>query len=546
MSMPKVFAGPRRHLIARLVANGLAQATCGFGLALSLRELLQGAERGRLSWPWLAAMIGIGVSVLALRVREAGDAERLGQDYVMRVRLRIFDRVAERPARMTGRRRFGLTITRLVSDLSSLRNWVSLGIARSVVATISIAGLLASLCYFSPVSAATVLGVMLVCVLGIAIATPHLRIAVVEARRRRGRLTNNLSEKVLAARAVWQLGRADRERTRIRRQSGQLRDALIRRARLSAILRSSSEIAWPLAIASVLATSIAMASPVSELVIAVLLVGMIMTAMGRIAQAWDYRIAFEEGRRRIGELLEEPRIREARDAVALPGSGPLELTFDDVTAGDALQGVRLRARPGDRVLVVGPTGAGKSTLLALAARMAEPDAGVIRLDGIEIARIELDALHRAVQLVSAELPLLRGTVAENVGYAAPEESEEWLTRVADACGLMDDSALAQTGLDLRVDEQGANLSQGLRHRILLARAVAARPRLLLVDEPRLLADPRSRTALVNAIALTSATVLIVADEAGPAPEVDQVWRLPVARVDAPSPPDPTVEGILLH
>ncbi len=546
MSMPKVFAGSRRHLIAQLVANGLAQATCGFGLALSLRELLQGAERGRLSWPWLAAMIGIGVSVLALRVREAGDAERLGQDYVMRVRLRIFDRVAERPARMTGRRRFGLTITRLVSDLSSLRNWVSLGIARSVVATISIVGLLASLCYFSPVSAATVLGVMLVCVLGIAIATPHLRIAVVEARRRRGRLTNNLSEKVLAARAVWQLGRADRERTRIRRQSGQLRDALIRRARLSAILRSSSEIAWPLAIASVLATSIAMASPVSELVIAVLLVGMIMTAMGRIAQAWDYRIAFEEGRRRIGELLEEPRIREARDAVALPGSGPLELTFDDVTAGDALQGVRLRARPGDRVLVVGPTGAGKSTLLALAARMAEPDAGVIRLDGIEIARIELDALHRAVQLVSAELPLLRGTVAENVGYAAPEESEEWLTRVADACGLMDDSALAQTGLDLRVDEQGANLSQGLRHRILLARAVAARPRLLLVDEPRLLADPRSRTALVNAIALTSATVLIVADEAGPAPEVDQVWRLPAARVDAPPPPDATVEGILLH
>ncbi len=546
MSMPKVFAGPRRHLIARLVANGLAQATCGFGLALSLRELLQGAERGRLSWPWLAAMIGIGVSVLALRVREAGDAERLGQDYVMRVRLRIFDRVAERPARKAGRRRFGLTITRLVSDLSSLRNWVSLGIARSVVATISIAGLLASLCYFSPVSAATVLGVMLVCVLGIAIATPHLRIAVAEARRRRGRLANNLSEKVLAARAVWQLGRADRERTRIRRQSGQLRDALIRRARLSAILRSSSEIAWPLAIASVLASSIAMASPVSELVIAVLLVGMIMTAMGRIAQAWDYRIAFEEGRRRIGELLGEPRIREARDAVALPGSGPLELTFDDVTAGDALQGVRLRALAGDRVLVVGPTGAGKSTLLALAARMAEPDAGEIRLDGIDIARIELDALHRAVQLVSTELPLLRGTVAENVGYAAPEESEEWLARVAEACGLMDDPALAQTGLDLRVDEQGANLSQGLRHRILLARAVAARPRLLLVDEPRLLAEPPSRTALVNAIALTGATVLIVADEAGPEPEVDQVWRLPVARVAAPSPPDPTVEGVLLH
>ena len=533
MAMPKVYAGQRRRLIAALVANGVAQAVCGFGLALSLRELLREARGGALSFAWLVGMLGLGAVVLGLRVREASDAERLGQDYVMRVRLRIFDRVALRPGRSEAKRRFGVTITRLVGDLNSLRNWVSLGIARLVVASISVAGLLGSLCYFSPSSAIAVVGVVGVGLLAGALATPMLRQSVREARRRRGRLANNLSEKVLAARAVWQLGRAEHERGRIRRHSGQLRDALVRRARWSAVLRSSSEIAWPMAIVAVLASSIAAARPTSELVIAVLLVGMIVTAMGQVARAWDYRISFEEGRRRIEETLAEPRIREARNPIALPGSGPVEVEFDDVGVEGTLSHVHFRAAAGECVLVVGPTGSGKSTLLALATRMLVPDGGAVRLAGVPIEQIELDALHAAVQIVSDDLPLLRGTVAENVGYAAPEEDEEWLRLVAETCGLSDDPALAEAGLETRIEEQGANLPQGLRQRIVLARAIAVRPRLLLVDAPGLLMDPVSNSALERAVALSDATVLIVGSEHGAVPTVDQIWRLPEGRTEGP-------------
>ncbi len=217
MSMPEIFAGRRRRLIGALVANGIGQATAGFGLALSLRGLLRAAELGTLSVPWLLGMIGLGLVVVALRVREASDGERLGQDYVTRVRLRIFDRVALRPAGTEGRRRFGVTLTRLTGDLNSLRNWVSLGIARSVVALVSVVGLCAGLVYFGPIAALVMTGVVAACALGGLLLAPGLRRSVQEARKRRGRLANNLSEKVFAARAVWQLGRADHERKRIRR-----------------------------------------------------------------------------------------------------------------------------------------------------------------------------------------------------------------------------------------------------------------------------------------------------------------------------------------
>lgn len=534
MSMPKVFAGRRRQRIGALVANGIAQAACGFGIALSLRTLLREAEQGRLELPWLLGMIGLGGAVLALRVREASDGERLGQDYVTRVRLRIFDRVAVRPAKTEGGRRFGVTLTRLTGDLNSLRNWVSLGIARAVVAAVSVVGLLASLAHFSPIAALVVLGVIASGVLAVVLVAPALRRSVQEARKHRGRLANNLSEKVLAARAVWQLGRAGHEKQRIRKQSERLRDALVRRARWSALLRAAPEIAWPVAMVSVLASLVATARPTDELVVSVLLVGMIMTAMGQIARAFDYRISFEEGRRRIDEMLEEPRIREARKAIALPGEGPVQLEYDDVVVAGTLDRVRFSAAPGERVLVVGPTGAGKSVLLGLAARLVEPDGGAIRIDGVPIRRLELDSLHAAVQLVSAELPLLRGTVLENVAYAAPEEDPEWIARVAAACGLAGDPALAESGLETRVEERGANLPQGLRQRILLARAIALRPRLLLIDEPGLLADPTSCAALEQALALVGATVVLVGTEWGSPLRVDSIWRLPEGVVEKPT------------
>ncbi|MBK7951020.1 MAG: ABC transporter ATP-binding protein [Deltaproteobacteria bacterium] len=543
MSMPKVFAGRRRHWIGLLIANGVAQAVAGFGLAFCLRELMREAETGALAWGWLSAMIVLGMLILALRIREASDAERLGQDYVTRVRLRIFERVAFRPSSAGGAKRFGVTITRLTGDLNSLRNWVSLGVARSVVAGFSILGLIAGLAYFSPVAALSTSGVVIACGLSWALAIPKLRSSVREARRRRGRLTNNLSEKVLAARAVVKLGRAVDESERIRRDSGRLRDALIRRARWSSLVRSTSELAWPVAIVALLASMVATARPTSELVVAVLLTGMIVTAMGQVARAFDHRIAFEEGRRRIGEALSEPRLREARNAVELPGAGPLRLELDSVLVAGAFGKLDLVASAGERILVVGPTGAGKSVLLGLAVRLRDPDSGELRLDGIPIQRLELDALHDSVQLVSGDIPLLRGTIGENVGYGAPEEEAEWIQSVADACGLMADPALAERGLETRVDEQGANLPQRLRQRILLARAIATRPRLILIDEPGLLADPASIRDLERALDLVESTALIVADRPNAAIEVDWIWTLPDGRADRPIRNPNVIEGI---
>jgi len=527
VALPRIYGGRRKRILRRLVANGVAQASLAFAIAWLLRGALGSAADGGPDARLLAALVAASLCAVGLRVVEASDAEQLGQEYVTRVRLRIFARIAARPDRARGPQRYGLTMTRLISDLNSLKNWVSLGVARSVVASITVVGLLAALAHADPSLGAAGAAIVGIGLAGAALFTPRLRGRVRAARRRRGQLANNLGEKVFAFRTVRHFGRTDRELRRVGGQSRRLRDALVARMRLSQALRSLPDLGLPLGAGAVVwlsATRGGGAWTLADGAAAILLIGLLGTALRDLARAWDYRLSFEEGHRRITSLLEGPRLRERRDAEALDGEGPIAVSLRKVGVGDVLRGLTLHAEPGERVRVVGPSGSGKSLVLALAARLLDPDEGRVRLAGRPIRELSLDAVHDAVKLVSPELPLLRGTLAENLGYGLDGEDETEVARAAAACGLLGDPSLPD-GLGTRIEEQGRNLPPGVRARVNLARAIAARPRLLLVDDPAFAADAAARATLARVVESLDATVLVTAPEGAVPLATDREWRL---------------------
>jgi ABC-type multidrug transport system fused ATPase/permease subunit len=518
--------------MARLLLNGVAQASAAFAIAWLARGALavsgtageDGADARVLR---VAGLAIAGLVLLALRAWERVDAEHLGQDYVTRVRLRLFERIAALPLGRERVGRFGLTMTRMVSDLNSLRRWVSVGVARMSVASVSICGILAALCYFDRVAAA-VAGSLLI--LGAAVAlglTPALRQQVREARQRRGRLAGNVGEKIFAFGTVRHHGGTRRELRRLRRQSRHMTRALVQRMRLSGLLRSLPDAVFPLAIAAlVLLVGVEGAALSSaDLVVTLLLLGMFTAPLRDLAQAWDYRLSFLEGRRRIEHILSSPRVRESARAVALPGAGPIGVAFRGVRVEGVLDAVTAAAAPGDRVLVTGATGSGKSTLLALAARLFDPDAGEVAFDGIPLRQLELACIESAVRLVSPELPLLRGSVAENISYGIDADASECVERVAGWCGLDASCEALPRGLGTRVEEKGKNLPAGLRARVALARALAAEPRLLLLDDTLLGTDPDALAALCRALRHTQATCLFVDSGCPALPHIDRIWRL---------------------
>src|SRR5215213_960219 len=139
-----------------------------------------------------------------------------------------------------------------------------------------------------------------------------------------------------------------------------------------------------------------------------------------------------------------------------------------------------------KTCVVGPSGAGKSTLLRLLNRLADPDAGVVRYRGEDVCRYEPQALRREVGLVPQLPALLEGTVAENVAFGPRLAGRE-----ADVA-----ECLRLAGLDASFAERPAGkLSVGEQQRVMLARALALEPKVLLLDEPTSALDDDSKAAV---------------------------------------------------
>ena len=205
-----------------------------------------------------------------------------------------------------------------------------------------------------------------------------------------------------------------------------------------------------------------------------------------------------------------------------------------VREGHALRGVSLRADPtaGTRVLaVVGATGSGKSSLALLAAGLVPPTSGSVRLDGAELADLTAEALTADVALVLQQAFVMDATVRDNVtlGEDIDEETVRWALRVAQAEAFVD--ALPD-GLDTELGERGGSLSGGQRQRIALARALARRPRLLILDDATSACDPSVELAILDGIRreMTESTLLLIAYRKSTISLADQVVHLDHGRV----------------
>lgn len=197
-----------------------------------------------------------------------------------------------------------------------------------------------------------------------------------------------------------------------------------------------------------------------------------------------------------------------------------------VRISEAVRRVSLTADPaaGTRVLaVVGATGSGKSTLALLAARLLDPTTGRIALDGADLRSLTADALTSDIALVLQQAFVFDATVRENVtlGEDIDEQTIRWALRVAQADGFVD---ALPGGLDAELGERGGSLSGGQRQRIALARALARRPRLLILDDATSACDPSVELAILDGIRreMTSSTLLLIAYRKSTISLADQV------------------------
>jgi ATP-binding cassette subfamily B protein len=220
---------------------------------------------------------------------------------------------------------------------------------------------------------------------------------------------------------------------------------------------------------------------------------------------------------RLFEILDrEPEIESPPGAPDLP-PGEGHVVLRDVSlnygAGDpALDDVSLEVGAGRVVALVGPSGSGKTSLVALLARLYDPTAGSVEIDGADLREVDLGSLRRQIAFVADDSFLFSASVAENIAYAKPDASREEIelaARRAQAAGFIES---LPDGYETMVGERGLTLSGGQRQRIAIARALLADPRILILDDATSSVDAQTEAAIRRGLdeALEGRTTFIVA------------------------------------
>lgn len=478
---------------------------------------------------WLAVgLLGFTGFAAWLRYFEQVDAERLGQQYSHRVRMQLFDRMGKFSPRTLSQRTSGATMLRFVGDLTSVRRWVSRGLAKIVVSglvTVIALGFLAYLDAYLAITSIALLSLGLAWNLSLG---PKMHQAVAEARKRRGRLAGNINEKILSFVVIQAFNQQARERIRFNRHSRRLRNAMVDRARASGRMRAVTDGATAASMGFVLSLGALLVfkgmTTSGNVVAAMSVVGFLSTAFRDLGRVHEFYRSAEVSRQKIINFLQTPIMyHRSRRPGLVVGAGTI--TLDNVSLAGCLQEISGTIEGGEVLALLGHNGAGKSTLLQVVARLVDPDSGRVLIDGQDIARCNLASVRRAIGMVTPDLPLMRGTLDYNLRYRWPEAPEDEVARVRELCQLQDLIKLFDKGEQHLVQEGGRNLSLGQRHRLAVARAILGNPPILIVDEIDANLDTHAAKVLDRVLDDYRGTVLMVSRSSERLARADLLWRM---------------------
>ena len=542
----------RRHVgeVVAVFVLLLVQALCELSLPRYMSDIVNvgvvGSEAGNSAYLGHMALVMFGFCVgsLAAAVLSGLIASRVAAAVARDLRRDVFAKVMSFSPAEVNRFSQSSLITRCTNDVQQIQNMIVIMLRMVMFAPVM--GIVAVVQVMTMGGGLTwIVGAALLAVLGVVAVLFTLTMPRFKVMQSLVDRVNLLAREMLdGIRTIRAFGRQGHELKRFDAASGDLRDAQLFVNRAMTLMMPLMMLVMNVATVAIVwfgshgvaagamqaGDMMAFISYAMMIVMSFLVVSMVAVILPRA----------EVSVGRVQEVLDvTPAVREPKNPVAPAEDAPSgRLVFDHVgfhypdAEGNVVSDVSFATMPGKVTAIVGSTGSGKSTLVQLVPRLYDPTAGTITLDGVDTRKMSLADLRSRVGYVPQQGFLFSGTIASNVAFGTDGASEKDLLRAIDVAQATELVTEKEDGLKTTIAQGGTNVSGGQRQRLAIARALATRPEVLVLDDSFSALDYATDARLRQALAREQAdtAVLVVAQRIATVMGADQIIVLDEGRV----------------
>lgn len=503
-----VYFVKEKKLVAGMLAVVLSGTLCGI-LAPSLQsgavDIIAGEKQGILSHT-LTLMLSVYLLYSICGLLQGLCSARLGQNVVRQMREELFGKIVELPVRYLDTHSHGDVMSRMTNDIENISTTVSQSLPSLFSGVLTVIGTMAVMLWYcwqlALLSFVTVLLTFL--------ATKFLSGKVRRLSRKRqqllGQLNGTVEEMVAGYRTVVAYNHQDITAADFCATADSLTKAGIKTDVFSGVMGPVMNCIGNIGfvIIAVFGGYFSMNGLISVGVISAFIVyaKQFSRPINEIAQIYGQLQTAVAGAERVFAVLDEET--EDKSGVTLETGEKAAVTFQNVCfsyeAGTpVIRNFTLTVPNGRKVALVGATGSGKTTIVNLLMRFYDIESGKIRINGQDISGVSRESLRRNIAIVLQDTVLFSDTIRNNLKYGNDSAAEEQLTTAVEMSQCRDMIGLLPQGYDTVLTESGANISQGQRQLLAIARAFVADPKILILDEATSNVDTRTEKAIQDAM-----------------------------------------------
>ena len=535
--------GMRWRIVAS-VLMGLASAAVGMARFVFLGTLLARVLAGLPARSLIVPAAAVAAAVLLRGFFEHARtmvAHRTATRVQEVLRLKLYDKVAELgPAWFAGERTGGVMLS-LVDGVEQLQTFFGQYVPQLSIAVLTPLAIFAIVAWWDVPVAALMLAVAILCLVLPATLSGRNRTVSMAQRNSLKAFSAEFLDAIQGLATLKAFGQSTAYGRLLADKAYALCAATMKVLATSLITRGVIDLGIGVGAAAVLALGAYRTSHGAMSLEALLIVLMAGTEVFRPLR--DFRTALHDGLVGQAAAIGINALLDAQAPMPLGGAAPQTplsptIAFENVRfaypggRGQALDGLSLAVAAGERVGIVGPSGSGKSTLAVLLLRLYDPQAGIVRIGGVDLATLDPEAARSLFAVVRQDTYLFHGTVEDNLRLGKPDATDEEIVAAARAANAHAFIAALPQGYATVIGERGVLLSGGQRQRIAIARALLRDAPILILDEALSSVDAENEAIIQSALdrLMQGRTTLILAHRLSSVIDADRILVLERGRV----------------